>query len=118
MDETAVVRDALETVRALLATDDRVPMDVQRLAALYGELAGHGRALIALLEHRYPRGRGLSGQERRLIDRVGAYVCRSAPVGLDAAAIVGLVQLAEMVQDLALLVELPLGGGVGAGAAG
>ncbi|MFI1886056.1 hypothetical protein [Streptomyces jumonjinensis] len=107
MDPAAAVEDALASVRVLLATDDPVPADVGRLASLYGEMAGHSRALITLLKHRHPRGRGLTSQKRRLIARAGERARQSAPAEPGTAAVIELVQLAEMVQELALLAGQP-----------
>ncbi|MFD4830624.1 hypothetical protein ACFWPV_12340 [Streptomyces uncialis] len=103
MDPAAPIEDALASVRALLGTDDPVPADTGRLPALHAEMAGHSRALISLIERRYARGRGLSSQQRRLVSRAGERSRRSAPIVPDTAAVIELVKLAEMVQDLAML---------------
>lgn len=107
VDHSSAIDDPLASVRVLLATDAPAPTEKDRLTALLREMAGHGSTLVALLEHQHRRGRGLTAQERRLVARAGQRARRKPPTEPGTAAVIELVQLAELVQGLALLAGQP-----------
>ncbi|MCM2393624.1 hypothetical protein [Streptomyces albipurpureus] len=95
---------ALRAVRSLLATDGPLPPQ-ESLHDLYGQMAEHGRAFLGIVERQQRRGRVLASGERRLLALTRARVEQSASVGSGIAAVVELVQVAELVHDLALLIR-------------
>ncbi|MGW6454333.1 hypothetical protein ACWF94_00120 [Streptomyces sp. NPDC055078] len=95
----------------LLDSDVPLPCEAEPLVPVRAELAAHGRALVEVWTEQERQGQRLSAADRQLVARVREHADRtSADSGV--RAVIALVQLAELVQDLAQLTRR-LGGSPG-----